>query len=412
MASRPDAVQNNTSCEDEIGRLKSELASVEAEKQSTWEMVNRMLALNLAEGHFNQVINSVSQVAASSLDFHSTLQVVADQLGEAMQADGCYVTLWDEETHTTLPGAAYGPFRDTYPQMRPKPGEVTVTGSLLDAQRTLLIPDVFHSPYISPELAARFPAKSLIGLPMKVNERLIGGVLIAYNDAHYFDPEEVARVENLVGPLALIISKALLYEEVVKYNKDLKAAYEETLEGWSRAVDLRDNEVEGHTRRVTALTVQLAQRMGIHGQELDFVRWGAILHDVGKLGVPDYILRKPGAYSPEEYELMKQHAHYGKQFLENIAFLRPAVAIPFSHHEKWDGSGYPQGLAGEEIPFGARLFAVIDVWDALTQDRYYKKAWPPAEALAYIREQSGKQFDPQVVKAFCQMMDDEEHKAA
>lgn len=183
-------------------------------------------------------------------------------------------------------------------------------------------------------------------------------------------------------------------------NTQLLSAYEATIEGWSHALDLRDRETEGHSRRVTQLTVKLAQALGIDDNEIMHIRRGALLHDMGKIGIPDSILHKPDKLTDEEWKIMRQHPQLAYDMLYPIEYLRPALEIPLTHHEKWDGSGYPRGLKGEEIPIVARLFAVVDVWDALTSDRPYRPAWSLEQALAYIREQSGKHFDPQVVDLF------------
>jgi putative two-component system response regulator len=183
-------------------------------------------------------------------------------------------------------------------------------------------------------------------------------------------------------------------------NTQLLSAYEATIEGWSHALDLRDRETEGHSRRVTQLTIKLAQALGISDNDIMHIRRGALLHDMGKIGIPDSILHKPAKLTDEEWKIMRQHPQLAYDMLYPIEYLRPALEIPLTHHEKWDGSGYPRGQKGEEIPIVARLFAVVDVWDALTSDRPYRPAWSQDEALAYIREQSGKHFDPQVVDLF------------
>ena len=187
-------------------------------------------------------------------------------------------------------------------------------------------------------------------------------------------------------------------------HKQLLFAYDETIEGWSRAMDLRDKETEGHSQRVTELTLKLASDFGIPKQDLVHVRRGALLHDMGKLGIPDSILLKAGKLNDEEWEFMRQHPQLAYNMLFPIEYLRPAMDIPFCHHEKWDGTGYPRGLQGEQIPLAARLFAIVDVWDALTSDRPYRRAWEREKVLAYIREESGKHFDPNVVDAFLQLI--------
>ena len=183
-------------------------------------------------------------------------------------------------------------------------------------------------------------------------------------------------------------------------NVQLLAAYEATIAGWSRAMDLRDRETEGHSRRVTQLAEKLAKALGMTAEEIMHLRRGALLHDMGKIAIPDSILHKPDTLTDEEWVIMHKHPQLAYDMLHSVEYLRPALEIPLNHHEKWDGTGYPRGLKGEEIPLRARLFAVVDVWDALTSDRPYRKAWSEEEALNYIREQSGKHFDPQVVELF------------
>ncbi|HNB36214.1 MAG TPA: response regulator [Anaerolineales bacterium] len=187
-------------------------------------------------------------------------------------------------------------------------------------------------------------------------------------------------------------------------HKKLLEAYEATIEGWSRAMDLRDKETEGHTQRVTSLTMKIVKAMKLSDEDMIHIHRGALLHDIGKLGVPDSILLKPDKLTDEEWRLMKMHPQYAYDMLYPIEYLRPAMDIPYCHHEKWDGSGYPRGLKGEEIPISARIFAIVDVWDALTSDRPYRAAWSAERTLDYIKEQSGKQFDPMVVEMFLKMM--------
>ena len=192
---------------------------------------------------------------------------------------------------------------------------------------------------------------------------------------------------------------------------DLVLAYDATIEGWSRALDLRDRETEGHTQRVTELTIKLARMMTRNDEELVHIRRGALLHDIGKMGIPDNILLKPGPLTTEEWEVMRRHPFYAYELLAPIPFLRPALDIPYCHHEKWDGSGYPRGLKAEEIPLSARIFAVVDVWDALCSDRPYRQAWEPARAMLYIQEQSEHHFDPRVVASFLELKDELFRKA-
>lgn len=194
-------------------------------------------------------------------------------------------------------------------------------------------------------------------------------------------------------------------EKLQKAHKRLSDAYEATIDGWSHAMDLRDKETEGHSRRVTELSLKLARAMGMSDEELVQMRHGALLHDMGKIGIPDSILHKTESLTDEEWIIMRRHPELAYEMLNSIDYLRDALEIPYFHHEKWDGTGYPQGLLAEQIPLPARIFAVADVWDALTSNRPYRPAWSRQEALDYIRDQSGKHFDPQVVELFLKVME-------
>ncbi len=194
-----------------------------------------------------------------------------------------------------------------------------------------------------------------------------------------------------------------MFDELQRSNLDLMEAYDTTLEGWSKALELRDQETQGHSKRVTELTLRLAQAVGMERMELVHIRRGALLHDIGKMGIPDEILRKPGPLTDLEWNVMRRHPTLAFELLQPIEFLRPAVDIPYCHHEKWDGSGYPRGLGGVAIPLPARVFAVVDVWDALRSDRPYRAAWPDDQVVAYLKDQSGHHFDPAVLQAFLEL---------
>ena len=183
-------------------------------------------------------------------------------------------------------------------------------------------------------------------------------------------------------------------------NTELVIAYDSTIAGWGKALDLRDKETEDHTRRVTEMTLHTARIYGMNEEELVHVRRGALLHDIGKMGVPDSILLKEETLTPEEKKIMHNHPQNAYNILKPIAYLRPALDIPFCHHEKWDGSGYPRGLKGEQIPLAARIFALSDIWDALISERRYRKAWPRDKVEEYIRSQAGRHFDPNLVDLF------------
>ena len=215
-----------------------------------------------------------------------------------------------------------------------------------------------------------------------------------------YSVEDERLLATFANQISEAIKNAQLFNDLQRSNSELSLAYDATIEGWSRAMDLRDQETEGHTLRVTELTLNIARSMGLNEEELIQFRRGALLHDIGKLGVPDEILYKNENLTEAEWAIMRKHPVFAYEMLSSIAYLRPALVIPYCHHEKWDGNGYPRGLKGGQIPLAARIFAVGDVWDALTSDRPYRPAWTREKSLEYIQGQSGKYFDPEVVKAF------------
>jgi PAS domain S-box-containing protein/putative nucleotidyltransferase with HDIG domain len=196
-----------------------------------------------------------------------------------------------------------------------------------------------------------------------------------------------------------------LEKRVRARTNELADAYDETLEGWAQALELRDKETEGHSRRVTETTLKIACAINISNEDLEDIRRGALLHDIGKMGIPDEILHKPGGLTDEEFDIIKKHPDMAYKLLSPIAFLKKSLAIPYSHHEKWDGTGYPQGLKGDDIPLSARIFAIVDIWDALSSDRPYRSAWEREKVLDYLRDESGKYFDPRIVNIFIELID-------
>ncbi len=210
--------------------------------------------------------------------------------------------------------------------------------------------------------------------------------------------------QGVIGVSTDVTARMQAEEQLQNALRQLSEAYEATIEGWAKALELRERETAGHSRRVVELTLELARRMGILEEKIQPVRYGALLHDIGKLAVPDHILLKPSSLTEDEWTIMRQHPIYSMQLLSGIAYLRSAVDIPYNHHESWDGSGYPRGLRGEEIPLPARIFAAVDVWDALTSDRPYRLAWSREATLTHICRQSGTKFDPKVVRIFTDLI--------
>lgn len=247
---------------------------------------------------------------------------------------------------------------------------------------------------------------SLLYFPLLLKDAAIGVFIVGTTDKpREFSTSEIDLCYVMSFEVSLAIANAQLFEKTQKSIVEISQAYDATLEGWSRMLDMRDQVTEEHTHRVTELTVALAEKMGFPDSELGHIRRGALLHDIGKMGIPDSILQKPGPLTDNEWAIMQTHPEKAYKVLSRIPYLLPAVDIPYCHHEKWDGSGYPRKLKGEEIPLSARIFAVVDVYDALTSDRPYRKAWDKQKALAYIQEQSGRHFYPDAVDAFCKMIE-------
>jgi HD-GYP domain-containing protein (c-di-GMP phosphodiesterase class II) len=256
----------------------------------------------------------------------------------------------------------------------------------------------------SPKLTAE-GFKSYCATPLIVKGQVKGVLEVFYRIALTPDPDWFDFLQSLTVQAAIAIDNASLFDELQHSNAELNLAYDTTIEGWSHALDLRDEGTEGHTERVTDMTERLARMLGVDESELVHFRRGALLHDMGKMGIPDSILLKRSELTEKEWEIMRLHPVYAYEMLSHIIYLKRSLDIPYCHHEKWDGTGYPRGLKGEEIPLAARIFAVVDVWDATTSDRPYRAAWSKEKAKAFLLEQSGKYFDPNIVSVFLSLID-------
>ena len=245
--------------------------------------------------------------------------------------------------------------------------------------------------------------QSALYVPLVSKGQILGVLQAQSLSKGRFDGTDAEVMMLVANTAAVALTNAEMFHEIQTSNVQLSLAYDTTLEGWAKALELRDQETEGHTRRVTDMTVRLALELDVPPNELVDIRRGALLHDIGKMGIPDEILFKPGSLNDEEWEVMKRHPVYAKDLLAGVDYVAEALDIPYYHHERWDGSGYPEGLQGEEIPLPARIFAVIDVYDALCSDRPYRDAWPREKAIDYLNENAGVLFDPDVVAAFLRM---------
>jgi HD-GYP domain-containing protein (c-di-GMP phosphodiesterase class II) len=360
-----------------------------------------------------KALREIDLAISSKLELNSTLQVVLYQARARLHVDACAILLLDPDTQTLEYTSGQGFRTEIIKETHLHLGE----GSAGYAAQELRIfgRAEIESPAEIPDRAELITAENFVAYfiaPLIVKDKLLGGLEIYHRAPLIMKTEWLKFLETLAGQTAIAIDNATLFADLQRSNSDLTQAYDTTLEGWSTALDLRDRETEGHTKRVTEMTVRLAERMGVSPQELIQIRRGALLHDIGKMGVPDRILLKPDKLTDEEWVIMRMHPTYAFQMLKPIAYLQLALDIPYCHHEKWDGSGYPRGLKGDEIPLGARIFCIVDVYDALTSNRPYRAAWPKDRALDHIRGLSGTHFEPRVVEAFLKLVGEEQTNQA
>ncbi len=246
--------------------------------------------------------------------------------------------------------------------------------------------------------------RSVLYVPIVVAEGSVGAFIVgSIGVVHPFRDRDMDLCRALSHEIGLALANARLHESVLRSREELSRAYDATIEGWSLALEMRDDETQGHALRVARLAVELGRSLGLPEEQLVHLRRGALLHDIGKMVVPDAILRKPGPLTDEEWNIMRRHPENGRDFLSRVDYLAPALDIPYCHHERWDGSGYPRGLRGEEIPLSARVFAVADNYDALTSDRPYRRAWPEEDVLGHLAAHAGTQFDPGIVSEFLKL---------
>jgi HD-GYP domain-containing protein (c-di-GMP phosphodiesterase class II) len=353
-----------------------------------------------------QALRDIDITISSSLDLNFTLEILLDQVSRRSNVDAVDVLLLNMKTTTLEFVAGRGFHSDALRHTHLRPGE-GYAGRAAQERRMIFVQNLDSEAggfSRSPKLAAE-GFKSYCGTPLIVKGQVKGVLEVFYRTALTPDPDWFDFLQALTVQAAIAIDNASLFDELQHSNAELNLAYDTTIEGWSRALDLRDEGTEGHTERVTEMTERLARSLGVDESELVHIRRGSLLHDMGKMGVPDSILLKKDALTDPEWEIMRRHPVYAQEMLSHIIYLKHSLDIPYCHHEKWDGTGYPRGLKGEEIPLAARIFSVVDVWDATTSNRPYRAAWSKEKARAYIIEQSGKYFDPRIVTAFLAMVD-------
>jgi PAS domain S-box-containing protein len=354
--------------------------------------------------HFS-ALHSIDVSINMNDDLNTTLNILLDHVIGLLKVSAADFLLLNPNTKILEYSASKGFRSNAITKSHLNLGE-GFAGQAAQQRRTVNVPDLRHvgSKFVNKDLLSGEEFVAYYGVPLIAQNKVIGVLNIFNRSPLYPDQAWLDFMEALASQAAIAIGSATLFDDLQQSNYDLSQAYDKTIEGWSRAMDLRDHETEGHTQRVTELTIKLARNFGLHDEEISQIRRGALLHDMGKMGIPDSILLKPGPLSDEEWKIMKQHPQLAFDMLSPITFLKQALDIPFCHHEKWDGTGYPQGLKELQIPIAARLFAVVDVWDALHSNRPYRKAWKGNRVIEYIKSKSGKQFDPKIVNLFVGMM--------
>ena len=348
----------------------------------------------------------IGRVINSSLGLQGVLEEVMDTLIALMRAERGFLMLRDPKNGILQPRISRGIDHLNLDAEITKVSQ-TIVRKVSSTGESVLTTNAQADPRFENQMSvATYQLRSILCAPLKLRNEMIG-VIYVDNRAHtgIFRESDLELINAFADQAAVAIDNARLFDDLQASNRELEKAYQATLEGWVRALDMRDKETEGHTQRVTKLTERLARSMGVDGDELLHIRRGALLHDIGKMAIPDGILLKPGKLTDDERLLIQQHPLYAYEMLNPIDFLLPAIDIPYCHHEKWDGTGYPRGLRGEDIPFSARIFPVIDVWDALISDRPYRKGLPQDEVRHHIQADSGKHFDPRVVDAFFELRD-------
>jgi response regulator RpfG family c-di-GMP phosphodiesterase len=346
-------------------------------------------------------LRTVDQAITSSFDLRFTLDIVLTQVMTQLHVDATSILVLDP-TGQTLEYRAIRGFRNASIKGTHISIGATHAGRAVAERHLIRVNDLRDQANMSSMTAMLFSEEftSYWAVPLIARGKVQGVLEVFHRAVLQPHPEWTDFLETLAGQGAIAIDNALLLENLQKINLELSLAYDATIEGWSHALDLRDRETEGHTLRVTEMALEIARLMKLEEEKLVQMRRGGLLHDIGKMGVPDNILLKTGPLTDEEWEIMRMHPQFANDWLAPITYLREAIEIPYCHHERWDGTGYPRGLRGEAIPLASRIFAVADVWDALTSDRPYRRAWSKEAALDYIRENSNLHFDPQIVQVF------------
>jgi PAS domain S-box-containing protein/putative nucleotidyltransferase with HDIG domain len=369
------------------------------QKKTEQDLTNQVEKLNS--------LRSIDTAINFSLDLNLVLDTILQQVTSRLNVDAASIFLLQKDSNSLDHAAKLGFITESFYKTHIPIGE-DPAGQVVLTRKNIVISDLrIENPFENKAAIIEEGFVSVYIVPL-IAKGMVKGVLEVFHRS-LLTPDDtwVDFLETLAGQTAIAIDASFVYDDLQRSNLQIMRAYEETIEGWSNALDMRDHETEGHTKRVTDLTMKLAKNMGLKPAELVHIQRGALLHDIGKMGIPDRILLKDGPLTEEERIVMDNHPTYAFQLLSPISYLRQAMEIPYCHHEHWDGGGYPRALRGEMIPLEARIFSVIDVFDALLSDRPYRKGLSEEAVLEYIRDHSGTQFDPQVVEAFLNLLKSE-----
>ena len=369
-------------------RVEQRTAELAAAKQKIEQQLFRLQALR---------DNDIAILGTT--DLRVGLRTIAEQVKRHLDVDLISIMLFNTPLLLLETVLAIGAQTHELSRAQIYLGETLIGRAALE-RRTLTFPDPNVSLPQFDRWAKLEQLQTCYAVPLIAKGNIVGVLFLGNRSVTQNDQDWFDFLETLAGQAAMAIESLKSFEDLQRSNFELALAYNRTIEGWSYALDLRDRETKDHTMRVTEMTMILAKRAGMTEDEILHVKHGSLLHDIGKMGIPDSILLKDGPLTNKEWALMHKHPVFAYEMLFPIEYLRPALDIPYCHHERWDGTGYPRGLKRDEIPLAARLFAVVDVWDALSSDRPYRKAWPMEKILDYINSQSGTHFDPQVVELF------------
>ena len=354
--------------------------------------------------HYMQALVENGRVILGATDLKLALRSIVRDARAQLNVDSAAVLLFDQHARMLEPCVTFGSHLPIF-ENSIHLGEGCLGVAVLE-RRTLAFPNFNESKPDDLDHVSYGDIQALYILPLISKGQVLGVLAVASRQPLSPDRDWLDFLDALAAQAAVTVDSIRSFENLQKSNMELSLAYSTTIEGWSHALDLRDRETKGHTQRVTDMTIRLARMAGRSEMELTHIKHGALLHDIGKMGIPDNILLKDGRLTEEEWEVMRRHPTYAYEMLSPIEYLRPALDIPYCHHEKWNGSGYPRGLQGEQIPLAARLFSVVDVWDALRSDRPYRQGWDDVKVLEYIQKHSGTYFDPKAVELFVRLIRD------